>query len=64
MDPTDPASLRVLENLMHLEVEATEGLTVDRIGDRVYVRFSHGTEPLGYRLVRGARRLFLRQFSV
>lgn len=34
------------------------------IGQRVYVRFSHGTETIADRLARSSRQLFLRQFNV
>jgi len=39
-------------------------LPVERIGERVYVRFSHHAEPLGFRLYRQLRRVFLRQLEV
>jgi hypothetical protein len=31
---------------------------------RVYVKFSHGWEPIGWRLYRAARRIFLRRLNV
>lgn len=34
------------------------------IGQRVYVRFHHTAEPVGFRLFRATRRLFLDQFDV
>ena len=40
---------------------ATPGATV---GSRVYLRFDHGFEPLGWRWLRGLRQLFLRQLNV
>jgi putative peptide zinc metalloprotease protein len=35
-----------------------------RIGERVYVRFEHAPEPIGYRLYRLVRRTFLAYFDV
>jgi putative peptide zinc metalloprotease protein len=35
-----------------------------RYGERVFVRFDHGFEPLGFQAYRAVRRLFLRQFDV
>jgi putative peptide zinc metalloprotease protein len=34
------------------------------LGERVYVRFDHGWEPLGWRWLRAARQLFMRRFTV
>jgi putative peptide zinc metalloprotease protein len=34
------------------------------LGARVYVRFNHGFEPVGFQLYRGLRQLFLRRFDV
>ena len=34
------------------------------IGERAYVRFDHGTEPLGFRFARALRQLLLGQFNV
>jgi putative peptide zinc metalloprotease protein len=34
------------------------------MGEHVYVRFEHGAEPLGQRIYRAVRQLFMRQFTV
>ena len=34
------------------------------VGERALVRFDHGSEPVGYRLHRALRQLFLRRFNV
>lgn len=34
------------------------------LGSRVYVRFDHGAEPVGYRLLRALRQVFLSTFDV
>jgi len=37
---------------------------VREIGERVYVRFDHGSEPVALRTYRAIRRLFLSQIGV
>lgn len=64
VDPSDPEHLRVLENLLHLELIADARLPVDTMGVRVYVLFSHGHEPLARRFYRSVRQVFLKQFNV
>ena len=44
-----------------LELPQTPALT---LGEHVYVRFEHGSEPLAARLYRSVRQLFMRQFTV
>lgn len=39
------------------------GLPVMRIGERVYVRFEHTAEPVGYRIYRQIRRTLLRELE-
>ena len=64
LDPTDPRKRRVLANLLHLDLRFDESRTIPRIGSRVYVKFSHGAEPLATRLFRSARQVFLRVFQI
>jgi putative peptide zinc metalloprotease protein len=46
---------------VELELPATRTYAV---GERAYVRFDHGWEPLAWRIYRAARQLFLRHFAV
>lgn len=46
------------------ELAVDAPLPVERIGERVYVRFAHSAEPLAYRLYRQVRRVFLRQLDL
>ncbi|MGI9329422.1 MAG: PqqD family peptide modification chaperone [Gammaproteobacteria bacterium] len=62
VDPGDEEGLRSLEPVFHLVVSLDQ--PVQRIGERAYVRFKHGAEPLGQQWYRRARQLFLRQFDV
>jgi len=64
MDPRDPKNLRSLTKILHLEIAFDEAVPVAEIGGRVYVRFDHGYEPIGWRLYRELRQLFLRRFNV
>lgn len=64
VDPSDPEGLRSLDPLFQLDVALPETSRSRQIGERVYVRFYHGSEPLGPRIQRTLRRLFLREFGV
>jgi putative peptide zinc metalloprotease protein len=64
LDPSDPEHLKVLANLLHLELVAESAHPVEAMGGRVYVRFDHGREPLVRRLYRSVRQVFLKQFNV
>jgi len=46
------------------EVELTLPVEVRHIGERVYVRFDHGSEPLARQWYRRFRQLFLKRFNV
>jgi putative peptide zinc metalloprotease protein len=64
VDPTDPGGMRVLANLLHLEVRPVSALSADVLGARVYVKFSYDAEPLLFRMARTVRQVFLRRFNV
>ncbi|MGI9331636.1 MAG: efflux RND transporter periplasmic adaptor subunit [Gammaproteobacteria bacterium] len=75
VDPRDPDGLRALERIFELDLELElDGvpesmLTLGaggplRIGQRVYVRFDFGLEPLAWQWYRDLRQLFLKRFSV
>ena len=67
-DPRDPKNIKTLTKMLHLDVKFGEpGDSADigaEMGKRVYVRFSHGYEPLAYRFYRELRLLMLRRFDV
>ena len=60
VDANDPEGLRTPEAIFQLELALLEEAGVRRIGERVYVRFDHGSEPLALRAFRALQRLFLR----
>lgn len=55
---------RTIQSMFQFDLEIVDDVFGNRIGQRVYVRFDHGWEPLAYRWYRSARRLFLRKFNV
>lgn len=64
LDPSDPEQRRTLETLFLFQISPNHPLPVSLVGSRAVVRFGHGKEPLGRRIFRGLRQLFLRQFNV
>ena len=63
VDPLDPDGLRTLERVFQFELALPEG-TIPVAGERVYVRFEHGAEPIGQRGYRALRRLLLSRLGV
>ena len=55
---------RALERFFQFEVTLLTGPEMNRIGERVFVRFEHDPEPLAFRWYRSIRRLLLRRFDV
>jgi putative peptide zinc metalloprotease protein len=64
IDPSDPARLKTLETVFQLDVSIPVEANVREIGERVYVRFDHGSEPVALRTYRAIRRLLLSQIGV
>jgi putative peptide zinc metalloprotease protein len=64
LDPNDEKHKRLLEVVFQLDVKLPEGMQTQRIGERVYVRFSHEDRSLGWRVARSARQLFLKRFDL
>jgi putative peptide zinc metalloprotease protein len=62
VDPKDPDGVRTTEGIF--EVELTLPVEVKRLGERAYVRFDHGSEPLARQWYRRIRQLFLKRFNV
>jgi putative peptide zinc metalloprotease protein len=63
MDPRESQTPTALQGWFEIDLDlpATRTYTV---GERVYVRFEHGWEPLGFRLYRSVRQLFMKRFVV
>lgn len=64
VDPTDPDGRRLLLPAFQMDLAVTDPPPFQRIGERVWVRFDHGAEPLARRFYRSLRQLFLSQFDV
>jgi putative peptide zinc metalloprotease protein len=64
IDPRDSRGVTALDR--YFEYEIALPAVADRafIGQRVKVRFDHGTEPIGFQLYRWIRQVFLRLFDV
>lgn len=61
--PNDPKGLKTLQRVFIVDLALPEGLH-PAFGERVYVRFEHGREPLARQALRRLRQLFLSHFSV
>jgi putative peptide zinc metalloprotease protein len=62
LDPSNPDQPEAFETVFLFDV-VIQDLPIQKIGERVYVRFQHSPEPIGYRLYRSARRVLLRQLE-
>lgn len=62
-DPRDEKGLATLESLFEFELQLPVDVPHEFLGSRVQVRFEHSAEPVGLRLLRALRRLFLSHFS-
>ena len=64
VDPSDADGLLAAQSIFQFDLVLPEDANLTYSGSRVYVRFDHGTQPLGIQWYRSLRQLFLRQFSV
>jgi putative peptide zinc metalloprotease protein len=64
IDPSDPQGRRTLESLFVFDVSPTVATQPAYVGERAIVRFDFGDEPIGYRMWRNLRQLFLTRFNV
>ncbi|GLS43619.1 PqqD family peptide modification chaperone [Methylobacterium brachythecii] len=53
-----------LQSIFIFDVQLAGGIPFNVLGERVYVRFDHGSEAIAWRLLRGLRQVFLSQFRV
>ncbi|MEH6829473.1 MAG: PqqD family peptide modification chaperone [Sulfitobacter sp.] len=63
-DPSDPTGQRSLQSLFVFDVSPTVPVGPAMVGERAIVRFDHGDTPLGFRIGRSLRQLFLARFNV
>ncbi|MGB5260441.1 MAG: hypothetical protein WBO34_07965 [Gammaproteobacteria bacterium] len=64
VDPADKSGLRTLDTVFQVELELADDFPTQYYGQRVYVRFGHGTEPLAMQWTRSLKQLFMRDFGV
>ncbi|MCK9174453.1 MAG: HlyD family efflux transporter periplasmic adaptor subunit [Desulforhopalus sp.] len=63
LDPRSSDRPRSIERLFQFDIQL-DNSPIDKVGERVYVRFEHKPEPLAWRWYRGLRRLLLRRFTL
>jgi putative peptide zinc metalloprotease protein len=64
VDPRDEQGVSTLARVFQLELALPPEVREAYLGARVFVRFDHGTEPVGFQVYRALRQLLLRQFDV
>ncbi len=64
VDPRDNQGVTALGRVFQLDLALPPEVRSSYLGARVYVRFNHGFEPVGFQVYRGLRQLFLRRFDV
>ncbi|SNR79802.1 peptidase M50 [Puniceibacterium sediminis] len=64
IDPTSGNAQTALEPLFQFDLSVPLSTIDMKVGQRVFVRFDHGAEPLFLRIVRNLRQLFLSKFDV
>jgi putative peptide zinc metalloprotease protein len=64
VDPRDNQGVTALGRVFQLELALPAGLRSSYLGARVFVRFNHGFEPVGFQIYRALRQLLLRHFDV
>lgn len=63
-NPSDENGVKSMQSLFEFELDLPTDAPAHYLGSRVHVRFEHPPTPLGVRVWRGLRRLFLSQFHV
>lgn len=64
IDPRDASGTKTFEKNFQFDVKITTDAAETFVGNRAYVRFEHDPEPLGWRMVRKVRQIFLKRFNV
>lgn len=64
VEPGDKEGLTALQSVFVLDVTLRDEPSAWRIGQRAYVKFDHGNQPLAEQWYRRGRQLFIRRFGV
>jgi putative peptide zinc metalloprotease protein len=62
LDPANQEQPEAFETVFLFDL-ILDNLPIQKIGERVYARFEHSPEPVGYRIYRGIRRLLMRKLE-
>lgn len=62
-DPSDPDGLRTLESVFLFDL-GLPGTTLERVGERAWIRIDHGAEPIVFQAYRRFRQVLLSHFEV
>lgn len=60
---SDEAGLTAVEKVFQVDLRLPNHLSVSGVGERAYVRFNHGSEPLASQWLRSGRQLILSRLS-
>ncbi len=63
VDPRDPQQQKTLERLFQFDLALPASLAEVPFGTRIFVRFEHDPEPIGFQIWRRVRQLMLSQFG-
>lgn len=63
VDVSDASGLTAAEEFFHVDLAIPENINIAGVGERVYVRFDHGDEPLASQWLRRGRQLLLSRLS-
>ena len=63
LDPKETEKPQSFEKLFHFDISLDQA-KARGIGERVYVRFEHDSEPLAFRFYRSIRRVMLKRFGI
>ena len=64
VDPRDGQGITTLSRVFEVEIAIPSNVRTGFLGQRVFVRFDHGYEPVGFQIYRAMRQLFIRLFDV
>lgn len=64
VDPSDERGATSLNSVFQLDLKLSDEANIRHMGARVFVRFDHGSIPLGRQWYHSLRQLFLREFSI
>ena len=64
MDPKDPKGQKAVRKVFQMDLQLPLDMGIVNVGERAYVRFDHGWEPLMAQWYRQGRQLFLSRFHV